>query len=110
MLTLSGSSSVANYQAALRSVTYSNSSDNPSGATRAISYQVEDGSAANHTSNIVTATVSVTPVNDPPVLNAAGGSLSYTENQAATGMDTVLTTADGDDTNPTGATVSITAN
>src|SRR5207248_1319095 len=66
LLTLTGSSSVANYQAALRSVTYSNSSDNPSGATRAISYQVDDGSAANHASNIVTATVSVTSVNDAP--------------------------------------------
>src|SRR5213075_2124861 len=43
VLTLSGSSSVANYQTALRSVTYFNSSDNPSGATRTISYQVDDG-------------------------------------------------------------------
>jgi len=40
VLTLTGSSGVANYQAALRSVTYSNSSDNPSGATRTISYRV----------------------------------------------------------------------
>jgi Ca2+-binding RTX toxin-like protein len=56
----------------LRSVTYSNSSDNPSGSTRTISYQVDDGSAANHTSNIVTATVSVTPVNDAPVNTVPG--------------------------------------
>src|SRR5205823_262426 len=34
VLTLSGAASVANYQAALHSVTYFNSSDNPSGATR----------------------------------------------------------------------------
>jgi len=57
VLTLSGSSSVANYQSALRSVTYFNSSDNPSGAARTISYQVDDGQAANHASNIVTAPV-----------------------------------------------------
>ena len=34
VLTLSGMASVANYQAALRSVTYFNSSDNPSTLTR----------------------------------------------------------------------------
>ena len=38
ILTLSGSSSVANYQAALRSVTYSNTSDNPSNDTRTVSF------------------------------------------------------------------------
>ncbi len=110
ILTLSGSSSVANYQAALRSVTYSDTSDNPSGLTRTISYQVDDGSASNHASNIVTSTVAVTPVNDAPVLNAAGGSLSYTENHAATAIDTLLTASDVDSANLTGATVSITTN
>jgi VCBS repeat-containing protein len=62
VLSLSGASSVASYQAALRSVTYFNSSDNPSTATRTISYQVDDGAAANHASNVVTATVAVTAV------------------------------------------------
>src|SRR5438128_741229 len=110
VLTLTGSSSVANYHAALRSVTYSNSSDNPSGATRTISYQVDDGQAANHASNIVTSTVAVAPVNDAPVLNANGGSLSYTENQAATAIDAALLASDVDSTDLTGATVSITGN
>src|SRR5205814_2128087 len=96
VLTLSGSSSVANYQAALRSVTYFNSSDNPSTATRTISYQADDGAAANHASNVVTATVTVIVVNVAPVLNAAGGSLSYTENQVATAIDTALTASDAD--------------
>ena len=110
VLTLSGSSSVANYQAALRSVTYADSSDNPSGLTRTVSYQVDDGSASNHASNVVTSTVSVTPVNDAPVLNANGGSLSYTENQAATAIDGALTVSDADSATLTGATVSITTN
>jgi len=35
-LTLTGSSSVANYQTALDSVTYVNTSDDPSGATRTV--------------------------------------------------------------------------
>ncbi|MBZ9711559.1 adhesin, partial [Mesorhizobium sp. ESP7-2] len=110
VLTLSGTSSVANYQAALRSVTYFNTSDAPSGAARTVSYQVDDGSASNHASNVATATVSVTPVNDAPVVNANGGSLSYTENQAPTAIGTAIAVSDVDSANLTGATVSISGN
>jgi VCBS repeat-containing protein len=67
VLTLSGSASVADYEMALQSVTYANSSDNPSGATRTISFQVDDGATLDHASNIATASVSVAPVNDAPV-------------------------------------------
>ena len=34
--------------------------------------EVDDGQAANHASNTVTATVSVTPVNDPATFSGAG--------------------------------------
>ena len=44
-LTLSGSDTVANYQAALRAVKYQNTSDNPSGVTRTVSFKVNDGAA-----------------------------------------------------------------
>ena len=70
LLMLTGQASLAQYQAALKSVTYFNSSENPSGETRTISYQVNDGSAENHLSNVVTATVAVTPVNDAPVITS----------------------------------------
>ena len=50
------------------------------------------------------------PPNTAPVLNANGGSLSYTENQAATAIDGALTVSDVDSATLTGATVSITAN
>jgi VCBS repeat-containing protein len=66
-LTLSGSATVAQYQAALRSVTYSNTSENPSSASRTISYQVNDGSAGNNMSNVGTAMINITAVNDAPV-------------------------------------------
>ncbi|WP_338699118.1 VCBS domain-containing protein [Bradyrhizobium sp. 26S5] len=69
VLTLSGAATVAQYQAALESVTYFNSSDNPSGATRTISYQVDDGSASNHASNVANTTITVTPVDDAPVVS-----------------------------------------
>src|SRR5205823_1586030 len=57
-----------------------------------------------------TETITITGTNDAPVVAANGGSLSYTENQATTAIDTVLTLSDVDSTNLTGATVSITAN
>jgi VCBS repeat-containing protein len=70
VLTLTGPASVADYEAALQSVTYANSSDNPSGATRTISFQVDDGATLDHASNIATASVNVTPVNDAPTSSA----------------------------------------
>jgi hypothetical protein len=93
VLTLSGTASVADYQAALRSVAYANTSDNPSADARTISYQVDDGSADNHLSNIATANVTVTPVNDVPVLDYFN--LTVTEGGA-----TVLSTGDFHITDP----------
>ena len=62
-LTLSGSDTLANYQAALRSVTYQNTSDNPSGLTRTVGFAANDGTV---NSNTVTRNIVVTPVNDAP--------------------------------------------
>ncbi|MDO8878059.1 MAG: cadherin-like domain-containing protein [Pseudolabrys sp.] len=93
VLTLTGVASVAAYQAALRSVAYANSSDNPSDETRTISYQVDDGAAANNLSNVVTATIDVTPVNDPPVLD-------YFNVTVAEGGVTVLRSCDFHITDP----------
>jgi VCBS repeat-containing protein len=72
-LTLSGTSSVANYQTALRNVKYANTSDDPSTAPRTIEFQVNDGGSVNNLSNTVSSTVSVTAVNDPPVATAYSG-------------------------------------
>jgi VCBS repeat-containing protein len=68
VLSLSGSASLAEYQAALRSVTFSSSSDSPtaSSVNRTISWCVNDGGSAHCLSAIATSTVSITPVNDAP--------------------------------------------
>jgi|GEM_PF-4987506 len=63
VLTLSGSDSVANYQSALRSVTYTNSSENPSTATRTIAFVANDGVAP---SNTATKNISIISINDVP--------------------------------------------
>ena len=94
-LTLTGSSSVANYQTALASVTYFNTSDNPSGAARTVTIITNDGTLD---SAPATDTINVTPVNDAPVVTA-GHTLNYTENQAATAFDPALTVTDVDSAN-----------
>jgi len=58
-LTLSGSDTLADYQAALRSVTYFDTSLNPNNATRTVSFQVDDGLVG---SNVVTRQITVTPI------------------------------------------------
>ncbi|MGF6310581.1 hypothetical protein ABIB82_004666 [Bradyrhizobium sp. i1.8.4] len=103
-LTLTGTASVADYQAALASVTYQNTSDNPSGLARTVTIITNDGSA---NSTAVTDTINVTPVNDPPV-TTAGGTLNYLENQAATVIDASVSVSDVDSANMAGATVQIT--
>ncbi|MGR7921644.1 DUF4347 domain-containing protein [Zobellella denitrificans] len=78
-LTSAGASAtLAEWQAALRSVTYSNSSDAPSTANRTISFTVNDGDAD---SDAATKQVSVTAVNDAPVVTAPG-SIGVTEDVA----------------------------
>ena len=63
ILTLSGSATKAKYEAALESVTYNNTSENPNTTDRTISWQINDGTA---NSSAVTSTISLASVNDAP--------------------------------------------
>ncbi|MCE9605186.1 MAG: tandem-95 repeat protein [Planctomycetia bacterium] len=67
-LTLSGTATLAQYQTALRSIQYQNTSENPSAANRTIGFQVNDGL---NLSAIGTRTLVVAAVNDAPVLAGA---------------------------------------
>ncbi len=80
VLTLSGSTSVANYQTALRSVTYQNTSDFPNTTPRTISFTVTDGTS----SGVATRMINVFAVNDAPVLTAANPTDSTDENTPIT--------------------------
>ncbi len=68
-LTLQGIDTVANYQAALRSVTYENTSENPSSLTRTLSFTVDDGIAD---SNSQTRDIELVPQNDAPIAEDDG--------------------------------------
>jgi trimeric autotransporter adhesin len=107
-LTLGGSASVAEYQAALQSVAYENTSDNPSTATRTVTFQVDDGGAANNLSAPVTRDVTVTASNDAPVVAASAGSSTYTTGDTTgVAVDAALTATDADDSSLESATVTI---
>ncbi|WP_150469035.1 hypothetical protein, partial [Cysteiniphilum sp. SYW-8] len=64
VLTLTGTDTLANYQTALRSVTYQNTSLAPSELSRTVSFKVNDGDID---SAVLTATVNVAAVNSAPV-------------------------------------------
>jgi hypothetical protein len=65
ILTLTGTDTLANYEAALESITYENTNtDNPNTGNRTITWVVNDGSA---NSAGVTSTITVAGVNDAPV-------------------------------------------
>jgi hypothetical protein len=75
VLTLSGSATKANYQTALRSVTYENVGASPTSNVRTVSFQVNDGSA---NSNTDTATVSVQAITPGSTLTTTPGAGSTT--------------------------------
>ncbi len=104
-LTLSGNASLLTYRDALRSVTYENTSDDPTTAPRTVTWIGNDGI---DNSVPVTSTINVTQANDAPVV-VAGSTLNYTEQQAATAIAPALTVTDPDSVNLVGATVGITA-
>jgi len=107
VLELTGTSLVANYQTAMRSITFANPSDDPSTAGRTVAWTVNDGELS---STPATSTITITAVNDAPVMGDAGGTLAYTENDPASIIDGTLTITDVDDTNIEDATIQITIN
>jgi VCBS repeat-containing protein len=69
VLSLSGSASVDDYQAALRSVTFRNTSENPNTRARSASLRVDDGANDERLSNILTRAIEVESVNDAPQIS-----------------------------------------
>src|SRR4029453_7178240 len=114
VLTLTGTDTKAAYEAALESVTYHSTSDDPTNngtaPSRTISWTVTDANsdgAGAQTSVAATSNINVTAVNDAPVLSDLGATTGYTENAAATVIDSSITLTDVDDTHIASAQVSI---
>jgi hypothetical protein len=108
VLTLSGTASIAQYQTALDSVTFSSTSSDPqAGATeptRTISWTVNDGAVS---AAAVTTTVNIGPA--PATLSGAGNTVAYVAIGPAVAVDDALVVGDVDAVAITGATVTISA-
>ncbi len=105
------SESLAAFQAVLQTVTYSNSSKNPSTASRTITFTVVDSNSIASGVNAPNAAqqiVTVTAVNNPPTATSSAGDDSYTVGNAAILVDSAISISDPDSATLTGATVSIT--
>ena len=93
---------LAQWQIALSSVTYNNSSEAPNTANRTISFAVNDGTSDSATSTKV---VTVGSVNDTPTVQSSSGITSFIEGSGKVSIDTGLTLNDVD--NPTLASAEI---
>ncbi len=105
VLNLQGTATLAAYQTVLRSVIYSNSSEDPNPAVRTVRFQVFDGLDP---SNLLNRQLGVAPVNDPPVITGDPSQVQYTTGTLV--LDNTLLVTDVDDLLITGGTVSITNN
>ncbi|RAS15053.1 putative Ig domain-containing protein, partial [Microvirgula sp. AG722] len=111
-MTSSGATAtLAQWQAALRAVTYTDSAVTPNSATRTISFSVSDGSKS---SAVVSRSVTVAAVDQTPVTTTSGGSAAFAagDNTASTPVvvDSGITVSDLDNSTLASATVSITGN
>jgi gliding motility-associated-like protein len=105
-LVLSGAASPADYQTALQRIYYADSSDAPNTTDRVFTIQVTD---IYLESLEATTTISVTEVNDAPVVTGPADSLFYNEGAAAVSIVEYDFIVDIDDTDIESAQVSITS-
>ncbi|WP_426715669.1 Ig-like domain-containing protein, partial [Chromobacterium violaceum] len=107
-----GTATLAQWQAALRAVTYTDSAVTPNTATRTVSFQVADGSS--NTSSAATRAITVTATDQTPIATASGGSTAFTAGDNTTStpvaVDGGITLSDLDNTTLASATASITGN
>ena len=94
-LTLTGTASLTDYDAALQAVTYENSDvTDPTAGTRTVSFVVNDG--LDDSSTVATAQINVISVNDPPILTS-GATQDYIEDTGAVAVDAAIQVSDADD-------------
>ncbi len=93
-MTLTGTATVAQYEAALRSIAYTNSSDNPSTLTRTVAFTVNDGAVD---SNTQTRDISIAATNDDPTGSGLPSDITVTEDVSSNVDLSALNLSDLDD-------------
>jgi hypothetical protein len=114
-LTLSGNDTIIDYDHVLKNILFT-SGENPtnfgSDTSRLITWQVNDGGGTANSgvqlSSLVTTTVGVTSVNDPPTLANVATTAFFTEEHGAVTLSSSVSVTDPDNLNLVGATVKIT--
>ncbi|MBF7144109.1 MULTISPECIES: retention module-containing protein [Pseudomonas] len=101
-INLSGDATPDQYQAAIKTITYDNNSQNPNSTTRDIAITVTDDQGAKATA---TAHISVIPENDAPVVT--GSPTQFTEGDSATSIVKGLAISDVDNTTLKQAVVTV---
>jgi hypothetical protein len=113
-LTLTGSDTLAHYQAVLDTVTF-NAGENPndfgSNPTRTVVWTLNDGGGTANggvqVSTPVTSTIGITNVNDPPTLGNVATSQNFTEEAGPVTLSSAVSVSDPDDLDLSSATVKI---
>jgi len=106
-LELSGVATIANYQSAIASISYENSSENPDTGIRKVVFEVRDTIS---TSNTIEVFIEVLPVNDPPEISGTPTSLQYTFGDGEVLIDDAISITDADHLMLSGATVKVSNN
>ncbi|SEK79385.1 DUF4347 domain-containing protein, partial [Paraburkholderia caballeronis] len=104
-LTSAGASTNAQWQAALRSVTYTDTAAVPQTANRTISFSANDGTRSSTGSSKV---IVVEATHQTPVLGSSASSVSHLSGQAATSIDSGITLTDLNASGSTLVSMSIT--
>jgi gliding motility-associated-like protein len=100
-LSLSGSTTLANYQAALRSVQYTNAATTKTAGARQVSFVANDGALTSNASS-----VTVTVANTAPTITGTAASFWATGEVV---VNNTLVLSDADNTTLEGATITITS-
>ncbi|AKJ70742.2 hypothetical protein PATSB16_03040 [Pandoraea thiooxydans] len=103
----SATATLAQWQSALRSVTYTDTAITPNNATRTMSFTVVDG--AGNTSATSTRTVTITDTDQTPIVTTTGGTTNYIGGTSAVTIDGGITVSDRDNTTQSSGTVSVTS-
>lgn len=101
ILQLTGNATLAEYQAAIRSIQFSNSSDSPSTANRSIFVSVND---SEESSAYLTSTVAMVSDNDAPTVSNPS-TVEYQENNSSVAIFQGVVLADLDNAELSGATI-----
>ena len=96
-------------QSLIRAITYTNTdTDDPTAGARNVRVTVNDGDGG--TSANADVTVTVNKVNDAPEVSGLGSTLTFTEDDGATVIDSDIIITDADNANIGSATIQITSN